>query len=140
MLIPILLLSLVVLCTGQIVNFVPAPNPMSWQEANAYCKEHETSLPIFHSHGPNQYFAIRARQQVVIDKDESWNRIWLAGHRSNGEFVGDGDRPLLWENFPVDARMDGDCVEMHLRDQNTFDENWDTDDCDVKKRFFCWIA
>lgn len=115
---------------------------MSSHEARAYCKDHETVLPMFHHIVPNQYLAIRAREQVVIDKDESWNRIWLDGHRveSNGEFLIDGDRPLSWANFEEDARMDGDCVEMHLHNLNTFGQNWDTDHCDVKKRFFCWIA
>lgn len=126
------------------VQFVPGDEKMSWEDAIEYCNKLGRMLAEPRNQVINDGISMRARAQVVISNDKDWNRIWTGVNRRNrpgtDEFMfGYYNYTFDYRNFDAqtDRTMDGDCVEIYLRDHNTFRPNWALDDCDVKKHFLC---
>lgn len=138
-LIIVLLFCLVV---GDRANrFRPGSGLLSWSDALETCNKSLRTLPDLHTDLLNRLLAIKARQNVIINKDKSWNRIWLIGYRKNMRSPwmkgGTNGTRLFLLNFDKTARQGGNCIEMYLQNNNTFLYNWVTDDCNAKKHFFC---
>lgn len=123
------------------VKLLAADEPLTFIEALECCKSLNMSLPVVRDLTFNKKLAVRARQQMIINRDQSWNRIWLAANRLNSldMYQGDSEEPVIFTNFDShnEASIEANCVEMYLRAENTFNGNWATDHCVEKKRFFC---
>lgn len=130
----------VVFVAGQRM-FVPAPVALPWNGAIKYCEEQNTILAVVETMERNDMLSIKARQLAYIDRDESWNRIWIRGYRNDRshKFLMDKETPMKFINFDSENKVNLQerCIEIHLRNNNTFAPNWATDDCAVEKRFFC---
>lgn len=121
--------------------FIPAPEALSWHDAVQYCKLNDAILALLINQNYNEMLAIKARQYRLIDKTDDWNRIWTLGNRIGARDFkfGTSDEPLFFTNFDEEngANMNEDCIEMYLRNSNTYTTNWATANCEIKKRFFC---
>lgn len=137
-----------VLCTpfvfGGRIQFLPVDEKMSWANALDHCLTLGRMLAEPRSQILNDEISMRARTQVVISENTEWNRVWTAvnriGQSATDDFLwGHLNNTFDYRNFDEanNAKMDGDCVEIYLRNVNTFGTNWATDDCNAKKLFFC---
>lgn len=133
------LFCLSVFAVGTAVRLQPGPSPMTWEEANQFCVKEGIVLPTILSQAANVKIAIKARQYAVMNRDTKWNRIWLSGYRlESADFVeANSKSKITFTNFAPNAKRNGNCIEMRVNKKNTFSANWSTDDCKVKKRFFC---
>ncbi|XP_059211850.1 macrophage mannose receptor 1-like, partial [Centropristis striata] len=109
---------------GTNVTFVITPNPMTWTEAQSYCREHHTDLASLRNQAENE----QVKNMMTTDSlwiglfRDSWN--WWDGSSSSFRYWSSG-KP---------TSLSAGCVAADFRNSG----KWANHYCSLRKPFICY--